>query len=176
LPILQQTLRELEAGRLEGAASTFSADKLLLGGAGEFAIGGPEEDNGLSGKKLVIDHYGAGVPIGGGALAGKDPHKVDTCGALRARQLAKKLVRERGDEARVILSWAPADGTPFLVEAATSRGGLNLQVPRDELPTDEWFGIKSIVRDLELVQRDQAGICWRATFASRKLLGSAERI
>ena len=39
----------------------------------------------------VIDHYGPGVPIGGGALAGKDPHKVDKSGALRARHLAKKL-------------------------------------------------------------------------------------
>ena len=69
------------------------------------AVGGPEGDNGLSGKKLVIDHYGPGVPIGGGALAGKDPHKVDKCGALRARQLAKKLVRGGVDEARVPLGW-----------------------------------------------------------------------
>jgi S-adenosylmethionine synthetase len=37
-------------------------------------------------------NYGPGVPIGGGALSGKDPHKVDKCGALRARQLARKLV------------------------------------------------------------------------------------
>ena len=42
--------------------------KLILNGAGEFATGGPEGDNGLSGKKLVIDHYGPSVPIGGGAL------------------------------------------------------------------------------------------------------------
>ena len=58
---------------LEGVASTFTSDKLILNGAGEFAIGGPEGDNGLSGKKLVIDHYGPSVPIGGGALSGKDP-------------------------------------------------------------------------------------------------------
>ena len=74
-------------------ASTFTPNKLILNGQGEFAIGGPEGDNGLSGKKLVIDHYGPGVPIGGGAFSGKDPHKVDKCGALRARQLAKRLVR-----------------------------------------------------------------------------------
>jgi S-adenosylmethionine synthetase len=79
----------MEAGGLVGAAAGFAPDKLILNGAGEFAIGGPEGDNGLSGKKLVIDHYGPGVPIGGGALCGKDPHKVDKCGALRARQLAK---------------------------------------------------------------------------------------
>ena len=68
LPLLEQILRDLETGELEGAASTFTSDKLLLNGAGEFAIGGPEGDNGLSGKKIVIDHYGPGVPIGGGAI------------------------------------------------------------------------------------------------------------
>jgi S-adenosylmethionine synthetase len=156
VPILEQTLRRLEAGGLEGVAATFTSDKLILNGAGEFAIGGPHGDNGLSGKKLVIDHYGPSVPIGGGALSGKDPHKVDKCGALRARQLAKKLVREGIDEARVILGWAPGGDAPFLIEALTSQGGVNLQVPRDELPAEEWFTIQSIVRDLELEERDWA--------------------
>ena len=156
LPILEQILGELEAEGLVGVAATFAPDKLILNGAGEFAIGGPVGDNGLSGKKLVIDHYGPGVPIGGGALAGKDPHKVDKCGALRARQLAKNLVRGGVDEARVTLGWAPGSDAPFLVEASTSQGNVNLQVPRQELPPDEWFSIKSIVRDLELTERDWA--------------------
>ena len=156
LPLLEQILKDLEAGGLEGAASTFTPDKLILNGAGEFAIGGPEGDNGLSGKKLVIDHYGPGVPIGGGALAGKDPHKVDKCGALRARQLAKKLVRGGVDEARVTLGWAPGGDAPFLIEASTTQGGVSLQVPRQELPPDEWFRIGAIVGDLELTERDWA--------------------
>ena len=156
LPILKHILRELENRGLQGAASTFAAERLVLNGAGEFAIGGPVGDNGLSGKKLVIDHYGPGVPIGGGALSGKDPHKVDKCGALRARQLAKKLVRGGVDEASVILGWAPGSDTPFLVEASTSEGSVNLQVPRGELPPEEWLTIKAIVRDLELQERDWA--------------------
>ncbi|HET9605968.1 MAG TPA: methionine adenosyltransferase domain-containing protein [Nitrospira sp.] len=156
LPVLKHILRELENRGLQGAASTFAVDRLVLNGAGEFAIGGPFGDNGLSGKKLVIDHYGPGVPIGGGALCGKDPHKVDKCGALRARQLAKKLVRGGVDDARVVLAWVPGSDAPFLVEASTSQGNVNLQVPRDELPPGEWFTIKSIVRDLELQQRDWA--------------------
>jgi S-adenosylmethionine synthetase len=156
IPILRQLLGELENEGLQGAASTFTSDKLILNGAGEFAVGGPEGDNGLSGKKLVIDHYGPGVAIGGGALAGKDPHKVDKCGALRARQLAKKLVRKGVDEARVILGWAPGGDAPFLVEASTNHGNVSLQVPREELPPDEWFNIKAIVGDLELTERDWA--------------------
>ena len=156
VPLLQQILKGLEAGGLEGAASTLATDKLILNGAGEFAIGGPEGDNGLSGKKLVMDHYGPGVPIGGGAFAGKDPHKVDKCGALRARQLAKKLTREAVDEARVTLGWAPGGDAPFLVEASTTHGNVNLLVPRAELPPEEWFSIKTIVRYLELQERDWA--------------------
>jgi S-adenosylmethionine synthetase len=141
---------------LEGADSTLAIDKLILNGAGEFAIGGPEGDNGLSGKKLVIDHYGPGVPIGGGALCGKDPRKVDKCGALRARQLAKKLIGRGVEEARVVLGWAPGGDAPFVIEASTTQGNVNLLVPRAELPPEEWFTIKAIVRDLELIERDWA--------------------
>ena len=156
LPLLDKILWELEAEGLEGTASTFTADKLILNGAGEFAIGGPLGDNGLSGKKLVIDHYGPSVPIGGGALSGKDPQKVDKCGALRARQLAKKLIGRGVDEARVMLGWAPGGDVPFFIEASTTQGGVSLQVPRRELPPEEWFRIEAIVRDLELQERDWA--------------------
>ncbi|NBV33536.1 MAG: hypothetical protein EBR81_07055 [Proteobacteria bacterium] len=156
-PHLLQILEELEASGLNGISTRFNPRKLVLNGAGEFAIGGPEGDNGLSGKKLVIDHYGPLVPIGGGALSGKDPHKIDKCGALRARQLAKQLVRGGADEATVTLGWAPGGDAPFLVEAVTSTGGVRLQLPREELPVGDWFSIKQIVRDLELTERD-----WRA--------------
>jgi S-adenosylmethionine synthetase len=156
LPLIGGTLGQLESGGLTGIASTFSPAQLILNGAGEFATGGPEGDNGLSGKKLVIDHYGPSVPIGGGALSGKDPHKVDKCGALRARQLAKQLVRAGTDEARVTLGWAPGGESPFLVEAVTTRGSVSLRVPREELPPASWFAINRIVRELELEHRDWA--------------------
>ena len=55
-------------------------------------VGGPEGDNGLSGKKLVIDAYGPRIPIGGGALSGKDFFKADRAGAILARRLAKLVV------------------------------------------------------------------------------------
>jgi S-adenosylmethionine synthetase len=60
--------------------------------AGDFALGGPEGDNGLSGKKLVVDAYGPRVPIGGGALSGKDLFKADRAGALLARRVARAVV------------------------------------------------------------------------------------
>ena len=77
-------------------------------------------------------------------------------GPLRARQLAKKLVRGGVDDARVILGWAPGGDAPFLIEASIIQGGVSVQVPRRELPPEEWFSIKAIVRGLELTERDWA--------------------
>lgn len=67
-------------------------EQILINGAGSFDVGGPEGDNGLSGKKLVVDAYGPHVPIGGGALSGKDFFKADRAGAIIARRLAKLVV------------------------------------------------------------------------------------
>ena len=64
-----------------------------------------------------------------------------TVWALRARQLAKKLVHGGVDEARVIPGWAPGSGCLFIIEAPTAHGGVSLQVPRDELLPEEWFTI-----------------------------------
>ncbi len=64
----------------------------VINGCGNFHVGGPEADNGLSGKKLVVDACGPRVPIGGGALSGKDFYKPDRAGALLARRLAKAVV------------------------------------------------------------------------------------
>jgi hypothetical protein len=65
-------------------------------------------------------------------------------------------VREGVDEARVILGWVPGGDAPFLVEASTSHGNVNLQMPRDELPPEKWFTINAIVCELELAERDWA--------------------
>jgi S-adenosylmethionine synthetase len=91
---------------------------LRINGCGDFSIGGPLADNGLSGKKLVVDHYGPGVPIGGGALCGKDPHKIDRLGALRARQLAVRLVQAiSAREALVTLGYLPGLQKPDFIFA-----------------------------------------------------------
>ena len=53
-----------------------------------------------------------------------------------------------------MLGWAPGGDAPFLIEASTTQGGVSLQVPRRELPPEEWFRIETIVRDL--IERDWA--------------------
>jgi S-adenosylmethionine synthetase len=83
---------------------------LVVNGAGAFEVGGPEGDNGLSGKKLVMDAYGPRVPIGGGAWSGKDFFKADRAGGLHARRLAKLLVTlGLTREATVTLGFFPGD-------------------------------------------------------------------
>jgi S-adenosylmethionine synthetase len=92
----------------------------LVNGAGAFEIGGPQGDNGLSGKKLVAQAYGTSVPIGGGAVFGKDPLKVDPRGQRLARQMALDLVKSgAAREATVWLAWRPGDVEPRWVEFVT---------------------------------------------------------
>ncbi|MGA2572004.1 MAG: methionine adenosyltransferase domain-containing protein [Terracidiphilus sp.] len=66
------------------------ASCLLLSDAVNFEVAGPEGENSLSGKKLVVDSYGPQVPIGGGAVSGKDFFKADRADAIMARRLATK--------------------------------------------------------------------------------------
>lgn len=66
--------------------------KFFINNTGRFVIGGPVSDTGLSGRKLVIDSYGIGIPVGGGSFSGKDPTKVDRSGAYMARYIAKNIV------------------------------------------------------------------------------------
>ena len=59
---------------------------------GEFEIGGPKGDCGLTGRKIIVDTYGGSAPHGGGAFSGKDPSKVDRSAAYAARYVAKNIV------------------------------------------------------------------------------------
>jgi S-adenosylmethionine synthetase len=101
------------AGEVAQGLGLQSLEQVQVNGGGDFEVGGPLGDNGLSGKKLVVDAYGPTVPIGGGAWSGKDPHKIDRVGALRARQMAVRAVRRGlGRVARVELGWFPGDASP----------------------------------------------------------------
>jgi S-adenosylmethionine synthetase len=59
---------------------------------GNFEIGGPLGDTGLTGRKIIVDTYGGSCPHGGGAFSGKDPTKVDRSAAYAARYVAKNIV------------------------------------------------------------------------------------
>jgi S-adenosylmethionine synthetase len=101
--------------------------------AGDWQLGGLDADSGVVGRKLVVDHYGIGVPIGGGAVAGKDPSKSDVYGALFSRFIARELL-ERGigsgvREVRVNLAFAI--GMPQPVQATATIDGLQTNIAGD---------------------------------------------
>ena len=62
---------------------------------GQFIIGGPDGDTGLTGRKIIVDTYGGAAHHGGGAFSGKDPSKVDRSAAYAARYIAKNIVASK---------------------------------------------------------------------------------
>jgi S-adenosylmethionine synthetase len=158
----QERVQQTFAERGEGSAITFAERALTVNGAGDFAVGGPQGDNGLAGKKLVVDAFGPNVPIGGGALSGKDPHKIDRAAALRARQIAKHLVIA-GVAERVLvhLAFAPGDVQPRWVEiqigSFDSETSGAVWRPADERFVKRWlsgydFTLEGTFRDLDLAR------------------------
>ena len=74
---------------------------------GNFVIGGPDGDAGVTGRKIIVDTYGGFAPHGGGAFSGKDPTKVDRSAAYMARWLAKNVVADdMADWCQIQLSYA----------------------------------------------------------------------
>lgn len=83
---------------------------VVVNGAGDFVCGGPHGDNGLSGKKLVVDFHGPRVPIGGGAMYGKDSWKPDRYGPALAREHARGVCEREGlRECTVTMIVRPGD-------------------------------------------------------------------
>lgn len=69
--------------------------EIMINPTGNFVIGGPKGDTGLTGRKIIVDTYGGMARHGGGAFSGKDPSKVDRSAAYMARYIAKNIVAAR---------------------------------------------------------------------------------
>ena len=120
---VEEELQQL-ALQLPALSSQMPQD-ITVNGAGAFEVGGPEGDNGLSGKKLVMDAYGPRMPIGGGAWSGKDFFKADRAGGLHARRIAKYLVRlGLAKEATVVLGWFPGNRSAQILRVTNQNGQL----------------------------------------------------
>jgi S-adenosylmethionine synthetase len=76
----------------------FDDSELYVNPTGNFVIGGPDGDTGLTGRKIIVDTYGGAAPHGGGAFSGKDPTKVDRSAAYAARYIAKNVVASKISE------------------------------------------------------------------------------
>ena len=103
----------------------------LVNPTGNFVIGGPDGDCGLTGRKIIVDTYGGYAPHGGGAFSGKDPTKVDRSAAYAARYLAKNVVAAGiADRCTIQIAYAIGVADPMSVLVDTHGTG---KVPESKL-------------------------------------------
>ncbi len=101
--------------------------KIHANPAGDWSEGGFDADTGLTGRKLVVDNYGPGIPIGGGCFSGKDPSKVDRSAAYMARKIALDyLKKEAAKEVYCYLAYAIGYSQPL--EATVIVDGVQKRV------------------------------------------------
>ena len=90
--------------------------EIYINPTGQFIIGGPDGDTGLTGRKIIVDTYGGAAPHGGGAFSGKDPTKVDRSAAYVARYLAKNVVAAGvSDKCLIQLAYAIGVSKPLSI-------------------------------------------------------------
>lgn len=94
--------------------------KIHVNPTGQFIIGGPHGDAGLTGRKIIVDTYGGKAPHGGGAFSGKDSTKVDRSAAYASRHIAKNLVAAGvAEELTIQLSYAIGVADPVSINVDT---------------------------------------------------------
>ncbi len=152
--------------------------KFYINPTGQFIIGGPQGDCGLTGRKIIVDTYGGHGAHGGGAFSGKDPSKVDRSAAYAGRHVAKNIVAAGlADRCLVQLAYAIGVSEPMSIMVDDYGTG---KVPAEELAkaVRELWGLKpsQIVKDLDLLKpryrqtaayghfgRDEEGFTWEKT-------------
>ena len=94
----------------------FNEDEFYVNPTGNFVIGGPDGDCGLTGRKIIVDTYGGAAPHGGGAFSGKDPTKVDRSAAYASRYIAKNIVASKiADKCLIQLAYAIGVSKPLSI-------------------------------------------------------------
>ena len=108
-PYLERSIpKELLSGLKE--------EEFYVNPTGQFIIGGPDGDSGLTGRKIIVDTYGGAAPHGGGAFSGKDPSKVDRSAAYAARYVAKNIVASKiADKCLIQLAYAIGVSKPLSI-------------------------------------------------------------
>jgi S-adenosylmethionine synthetase len=128
--------------------------EFLVNPTGKFVVGGPQSDTGMTGRKIIVDTYGAWAPHGGGAFSGKDPTKVDRSATYMARHIAKNIVAAGlAREALVQLAYAIGVADPVSVMVDTAGTGV---IPDERLTKviREVFPLtpRGIIEELDLIR------------------------
>ncbi len=117
----QSQVRELVKPYIEKSIpkellSSLDENEIYINPTGNFVIGGPDGDSGLTGRKIIVDTYGGAAPHGGGAFSGKDPTKVDRSAAYASRYLAKNVVASGiSDKCLIQLAYAIGVSKPLSI-------------------------------------------------------------
>ncbi len=154
------------------------AYKFLSNPTGNFVIGGPHGDTGLTGRKIIVDTYGGAARHGGGAFSGKDPSKVDRSAAYAARWVAKHVVASGAAE-RCEVQVAYAIGVARPVSLLVETFGTHTIAPEKiAAAVNNVFDLRpaAIIRDLDLRKpifkrtaayghfgRNEPGFTWEQT-------------
>ncbi len=128
--------------------------KFLVNPTGNFVVGGPQGDSGLTGRKIIVDSYGGYGRHGGGAFSGKDPSKVDRSAAYMCRWVAKNIVAAKlADKCEIQVAYAIGYPQPLSIAIDTFGTG---KVPEEKIEkaVRKVFSFKpaDIVKQLDLLR------------------------
>jgi S-adenosylmethionine synthetase len=149
--LLLPDLREHVIGPLLPADLDSDGLRVLANPTGNFELGGPHADAGLTGRKIIVDTYGGMARHGGGAFSGKDPSKVDRSAAYAARWVAKHVVTAgaaRRCEVQVVYAIGMARPVSLLVDTF---GTETVDPATISAAVHELFDLRpaAIIRDLD---------------------------
>lgn len=184
--VVEKIIRPVFADGLLTASTRF-----LVNPTGQFVIGGPKGDCGLTGRKIIVDTYGGACPHGGGAFSGKDPSKVDRSAAYAARYVAKNIVAAGlARQCEVQLSYAIGVAEPINITVYTGGTGV---ISDDAIArlVREHFDLRphGIITELDLLRpiysntaayghfgRPEPEFSWEATDKAALLKQAAEQL
>ena len=133
-------------------------EEILINPTGKFKIGSFEGDSGLTGRKIIVDTYHSFAHHGGGAFSGKDPTKVDRSAAYKARQIARRIVKEGYNWAEVQIAYTIGIDEPVSIRIITNLG--EYEVPQNLY---EECKPKNIIKDLKLKNISDTGFNYYQT-------------
>ena len=166
--------------------------KLYINPTGQFIVGGPHGDSGLTGRKIIVDTYGGYACHGGGAFSGKDPTKVDRSAAYMARYIAKNIVAAGiADKCQIQIAYAIGVALPVSVCVQTEGSRLGYTDEQIADAVCEVFDMrpKAIIEALDLrkpgyeklaayghLGREDLGVSWEKTDKKEAILAALKKL
>lgn len=166
--------------------------KLYINPTGQFIVGGPHGDSGLTGRKIIVDTYGGYACHGGGAFSGKDPTKVDRSAAYMARYIAKNIVAAGiADKCQIQIAYAIGVAQPVSVCVQTEGSRLGYTDEQIADAVCEVFDMspKGIIETLDLrkpgyeklaayghLGREDLGVSWEKTDKKEAMLAALKKL